>query len=73
MITNSAATAAVGSPFMTPSTAPLSTVFSQDGRYVYSGSDSGRTFAGFAVDATAGSLTPLAGSPYDSGRNFPLA
>jgi 6-phosphogluconolactonase (cycloisomerase 2 family) len=66
------AAAAAGSPFTTGAARPFSCSFSQGGNYVYTGGNSGSTFAGFSVDSATGVLTPLAGSPFDSGGGAPL-
>jgi sugar lactone lactonase YvrE len=66
------ATAAAGSPFVTPGAFPFSCRFSADGSYVYSGGNTGTTIAGFAVDAGSGVLTPLPGSPFATGANSPV-
>jgi hypothetical protein len=67
-VTATTATAAVGSPYLTGAdTHPLSCEFSRDGASFYSGGFNGQRFAGFAVDASTGVLTPLAGSPFLSG------
>jgi len=72
-ITATTATAAAGSPFSTGSTRPVSTVFSQDGAYVYTGANSNTSAAGFSVNATTGVLTALAGSPFNFGGTTSLA
>jgi hypothetical protein len=66
------ATAAAGSPYTTGSARPFACGFSQGGNYVYAGGNSGSTFAGFSVDSETGVLTPLGGSPFDSGASAPL-
>ena len=71
-ITAMTATAAAGSPFLTGTSRPYSSVFSRDGSYFYTGGNSGNVFAGFSVNQTNGVLTALAGSPFDSGANGPL-
>jgi 6-phosphogluconolactonase (cycloisomerase 2 family) len=65
-------TEAVGSPYST-SDPVFSCAFSQDGSYVYVGGESGTGINGFAVDAAIGVLTPLSGSPFPSGADYPLA
>ena len=73
-ITATTATAVPGSPYNTGSPSNLSTAFSQDGRYVYTGGDSiNSNFAGFSVTAGTGVLTALVGSPFDSGNSLPTA
>ncbi len=52
---------------------PQSCRFSQDGQYLYAGGYNATSIAGFQVNATNGSLTPLAGSPFDSGVSYPSA
>jgi 6-phosphogluconolactonase (cycloisomerase 2 family) len=71
---NIGATTAVfapGSPF--ESSPSYSCAFSQDGNYVYTGGNFGSTISGYSVNAATGVLTPLAGSPFESGNNFPGA
>jgi 6-phosphogluconolactonase (cycloisomerase 2 family) len=65
------ATAAAGSPFDTGTAQSWSCAFSNAGQYVYTGGSLGNMFAGFSVDSGTGVLTPLAGSPFDSGGNSP--
>lgn len=50
-------------------------VFSQDGDYVYVGGSSLSNLAikGFHVSATTGTLTPLSGSPFNTGSGGPVA
>ena len=72
-ITATTATAAAGSPFpLAPATA-FSSVISPDGNYFYAGGNTGTIFAGFSINASTGVLTPLPGSPFDSGASNPLA
>ena len=72
-ITSATAVQAAGSPYsITPATA-FSSTFSRDGVYCYAGGNSGSTFAGFSVNPGTGVLTALAGSPFDSGAQFPVA
>jgi 6-phosphogluconolactonase (cycloisomerase 2 family) len=63
---------AAGSPFSTGTALPWSCQFSQSGGHVYTGGNSATTFAGFSVNTGTGVLTPLAGSPFESGGNNPL-
>jgi 6-phosphogluconolactonase (cycloisomerase 2 family) len=72
-ITATTATAATGAEYNTGSALPLSTVFSQDGVYVYTGGNISNTIASLSVDAATGALTALAGSPFDSGNANPMA
>ena len=52
---------------------PASCVFSRDGAYVYGGSGSAATIAGFSVNPGTSVLTALTGSPFDSGGALPVA
>src|ERR1043166_1858390 len=75
-ITETNAVPAPGSPYSTmvgtnAAATPYSCTFSADGCYLYTGGALGPLFAGFAVDRSTGALTPLPGSPYDSGYWFP--
>ena len=73
-ITATTATEAAGSPYTISGTAaPYSSVFSQDGSFFYTGGNNGAFFEGFSVTAATGVLTPLAGTPFNSGNNFPAA
>ncbi len=65
------ATEASGSPFSTGDSS-FSCAFSQNGSYVYAGGG-GNVFSGFTVDAASGVLTPLSGSPFNSGASAPVA
>ena len=74
VITATTATAAAGSPFATGGALPFSCAFSRDGSFVYTGGTSGASnslIAGFSVAAGTGVLTPLPGSPFDSGNSNP--
>ncbi len=71
-ITAGAATQAAGSPFATGAAFPISSSFSLDGNFYYTGGDKSNNFAGFSVNAATGVLTALAGSPFDSGGSNPL-
>ena len=71
-ITSGGVTEAAGSPYSTSGLA-FSCAFSQDGSYVYTGGELGTDIIGFAVDPTTGVLTPLSGSPFPSGADYPLA
>ncbi|MGD0089468.1 MAG: PKD domain-containing protein [Planctomycetota bacterium] len=72
-ITATAATPAVGSPFPTGTASPLSTAFSQDGNYVYTGGGA-TTIACFSVNASTGVLSALNGTPFaPAGVGSPLA
>ena len=72
-VTAITATPAVGSPYSPTGAVPFSSVFTQDGAYVYTGGNLGNAFAGFSVDAATGVLSPLAGSPFNSGELNPVA
>lgn len=52
---------------------PYDVVFSPDGRYLYTGGNSGAFTAGFQVDPYSGELAALADSPYNMGVSSPLA
>jgi 6-phosphogluconolactonase len=73
VVTSVSATAAAGSPFSTGTAAPFSCRFAQGGTHVYTGGNTGNFIAGFSVNAGTGVLTPLAGSPFDSGAGNPTA
>jgi len=73
VVTASTATQAAGSPYSTSGAPPFSCVFSRDGNYVYAGGNSGSATAGFAVSVASGVLTPLGGSPFNSGNANPVA
>jgi 6-phosphogluconolactonase (cycloisomerase 2 family) len=68
-ITATTVAPAAGSPYSTAPTQSYSSVFSRDGNFLYAGGNSGNTFAGFGVNPTTGVLTPLPGSPFDSGAD----
>lgn len=72
-ITATTATLAAGSPYNVAPASPFSSAFSLDGNFVYTGGSNGTKFAGFSVNASTGVLTPLAGSPFDSGDGLPLS
>ena len=72
VITATTATAAAGSPFSTGTAYPLSSVFSRDGFFYYTGGTFGNYFAGFSVNATTGVLTALPNSPFNSGDSTPV-
>ncbi len=71
-ITTRGAMPASGSPY-SPGTnvSPAGATFSRDGNYFYTGGNLGNFYGGFAVDRRTGVLTPLAGSPFDSGSQTP--
>ncbi len=73
VITPLLATAAAGSPYTIGAANPISSVFSRNGNFFYTGGNSGNFFAGFSVNAATGLLTALAGSLFDSGNNAPAA
>jgi 6-phosphogluconolactonase len=52
-----------GSPFATQED-PGSLAIDPSGRYLYAASNTANAIDAFAIDATSGALTPLAGSPY---------
>lgn len=67
-ITATTAIEAAGSSYSTGFDArPLSSVFSRNGGFYYTGGNVGASVAGFSVAAGSGVLTPLAGSPFNSG------
>jgi len=66
------AAAAPGSPFGTGLANPLSTTFSQDGAFVYTGGGNSQRIAGFRIDAN-GVLTTLNGSAFDAVAANPAA
>lgn len=71
-ITETAATPAEGSPYAMPEgVSPTASTLTQDGNFYYAGGNTGNFFAGFAVNAKTGVLTPIKGSPYDSGSSTP--
>jgi 6-phosphogluconolactonase (cycloisomerase 2 family) len=72
VLTSTRATEAAGSPYSTVAN-PFSSVFSRNGSFYYTGGNSGSAFAGFNVNTATGVLTVLAGSPFESGGNFPVA
>jgi hypothetical protein len=72
LITSTTATPAPGSPFPAgTNVSPGGSVLSQDGNYYYTGGNVGNFFAGFSVNAATGVLTPLPGSPFDTGNQTP--
>ena len=72
-VTATTADAAPGSPFATPAAAvPFSCAFSRDGSVVYTGGNVGASIAGFSVAPATGALTPLPGSPFNSGAAGPV-
>ena len=73
LVTSEGLVEAPGSPYFTGDAQPISSVFSKDGSYYYTGGNSGSTIAGFKVDAGSGIFTALPGSPFNSGANFPGA
>ena len=72
VITRTTAAIAAGSPFATDGANPFSCGFSRDGSFAYTGGSFGQLFAGFSVNPSTGVLTPLAGSPFDSGAENPI-
>jgi len=72
VISANSATPAAGSPFAVGTgVSPGGSTLSRDGKYFYAGGNTGNFFAGFSIDAASGVLTPLAGSPFDSGGATP--
>jgi hypothetical protein len=72
IITATTATPAPGSPYAVGTgVSPGGSVLSRDGNYYYTGGNVGNFFAGFAVNAATGVLTPLAGSPFDTANQTP--
>lgn len=69
-VTATTATPAAGSPF-SAGVPPYGCGFSWDGASFYTGGNAGTAFAGFGVNAGTGVLTPLPGSPYNSGAGGP--
>jgi 6-phosphogluconolactonase (cycloisomerase 2 family) len=69
------AVAANGSPFTAAAGSLISCVFTPDGKHYYVGGGSAGSsrIAGFAVDAASGVLTPVPGSPFESGATAPNA
>ncbi len=71
-ITAKSATPAAGSPYAMPEgVSPTASIMTPDGGYYYAGGNSGNFFAGFSVNAETGVLTPIKGSPFDSGNSTP--
>src|SRR5215211_5075346 len=70
-ITATTATAAVGSPFSTGLANPLSTAFSQDGAFVYTGGGASSKIAAFRRIDAEGGLEALSGSAFESGNLNP--
>ena len=73
VITATTAIPVAGNPFPTTGTTAFSSEFSQNGNYYYVGGNTGNGISGFEVNASTGVLTPLAGSPFDTGAGNPLA
>ncbi len=72
VITATSATPAAGSPYPAgTNVSPAGATFSRDGNYFYTGGNLGNFFAGYAVNASTGVLTALAGAPFDSGNQTP--
>jgi streptogramin lyase/6-phosphogluconolactonase (cycloisomerase 2 family) len=69
VVTATSAVSAPGSPVSTTSAAPYSCLFSRDGRYFYTGGNTGRFLATFSVDGATGGMTMLSGSPIDAGSS----
>ncbi len=66
------ATPAAGSPYtLQTGVSPAGSTLSVNGSYYYTGGNTGNFFSGYAVDAATGVLTPLKGSPFDSGNQTP--
>ncbi len=61
-----------GSPAATGSATPFSSAFSRDGQYFYTGGFTiSLSLAGYSVDAATASISPLAGSPFNTGGSNP--
>ena len=72
VITATSAVPAVGSPFsLGTGASKTSSTFSRDGNFFYAGGGSAAAFAGFSVNPSSGVLTPLPGSPFNSGAVEP--
>jgi hypothetical protein len=71
-ITTVTATPGPGSPFRTLEANPLSTVFSRDGLFVYTGGGSSSKIAGFRVISANGDLAPV-GPELDAVQSNPAA
>ena len=71
VITSTSATVAAGSPFAIAGASAFSCAFSRDGNFFYTGGNIGSTIAGFAVNPSTAVLTPLPGSPFESGGIAP--
>jgi 6-phosphogluconolactonase len=52
---------------------PISLTLTHSQRFLYVGNNSSAGIAGFAVNAATGDLTPITGSPFNSGPLFQLA
>ncbi|RPI32070.1 MAG: hypothetical protein EHM70_09880, partial [Chloroflexota bacterium] len=77
-VSDTAATAAAGSPFAANTDATniagdYSCVLSQDGNYLYLGGDNINWIAGMSVDPTTGVLAQIAGFPTNTGLVYPSA
>lgn len=71
-INATSANPSTGSPFPMLAQSPFSITYSQDGKYVYmKGGDT--SIAALSVEAAIGVLTPLVGSPFNTGNQFPQA
>lgn len=71
-ITAKAATPAAGSPYAMPANvSPTASIMTHDGGYYYAGGNSGNFFAGYSIDQATGVMTPISGSPFDSGNATP--
>lgn len=71
-ITAKSATPAAGSPYAMPANvSPTASVLTPDGSYYYAGGNSGNFFAGYSIDQATGVMTPIEGSPFDSGNATP--
>lgn len=69
VITPTTASPAAGSPYSIELVYPYTSVFSQNGAYFYTGASITGKFAGFSVNQATGVLTPLAGTPFDTGAS----
>jgi uncharacterized repeat protein (TIGR01451 family) len=70
-VSATAATLADGSPFSAGTARPFDSVFSRDGKFLYTGANSA-FIAGYSVDSSTGVLTQLASSPFN-GVSLPVA
>ena len=63
---------AKGSPYaLQPGVNPAGATLTPNGGHYFTGGNTGNFFSGYTVNAATGVLTPLAGSPFDSGNQTP--